>query len=176
MPHVLLFPVLHLFLNILFIITNCETVRHHSLFTHSLTHPSDPRGEQYGQHCNYQLIKYKQWNGKPSNIRGDLPNTDAICTDAYHNFLCTHAPAPIPVLYQADYKPPNGCTRWIWQFMLIHHSSVVTPTVYLCLQFHLIVDAYHALQLWFAITIHNSWIKGQSRISRRINFCCTFMP
>ena len=48
---------------------------------------SNPRSEQYGRYCKYQLLKYKPWSGNPSNSWGNGPDTDAACIEAYQAFL-----------------------------------------------------------------------------------------
>ena len=64
-------------------------------------HPSNPRGERYGRYCKYQLIKYKPWQGQPSNAWGDVEDTDSNCIQAYHSFLATpSAEAYIPLFAQ----------------------------------------------------------------------------
>lgn len=52
-------------------------------------HPSNPSGERYGRYCKYQLLKYKPWQGQPSNAWGDVEDSDMTGIQAYHSFLRT---------------------------------------------------------------------------------------
>ena len=50
---------------------------------------SDPRGNNYGLYCKYQLLKYKPWQTNPQNAWDNQPECDASFISMYMQFLST---------------------------------------------------------------------------------------
>ena len=50
---------------------------------------ANPGGPTFGKYCKCQLIKFKPWEGKPSNAWDDNEETDDIFINTYGLFLQT---------------------------------------------------------------------------------------
>lgn len=53
------------------------------------TYISDPKGNNYGLYCKYQLIKFKPWQLDPQNAWENLPECDDTFILMYRQFLNT---------------------------------------------------------------------------------------
>ena len=49
----------------------------------------NPHGPDFGRYCKYQLIKFKPWEGEPSNAWGNEAESDEMFINTYHLFLHT---------------------------------------------------------------------------------------
>ena len=48
-----------------------------------------PSWPDFGKYCKYQLIKFKPWEGEPSNAWGNKAESDEMFINTYHLFLHT---------------------------------------------------------------------------------------
>ena len=48
---------------------------------------SNPKGENYGLYCKYQLLKFKPWHHNPSKAWNDLEQCDQTYVSQWQNFL-----------------------------------------------------------------------------------------
>ena len=53
------------------------------------TFPKIPVGPDFGKYCKYQLIKFKPWEGEPSNAWNNEDESDQMFINAYEFFLMT---------------------------------------------------------------------------------------
>ena len=49
----------------------------------------NPHGPDFDRYCKYQLIKFKTWEGEPSNAWGNQAESDEMFINNYHRFLHT---------------------------------------------------------------------------------------
>ena len=49
----------------------------------------NPHGPDFGRYCEYQLIKFKPWEGEPSNAWGNEAESEEMFINTYHPFLHT---------------------------------------------------------------------------------------
>ncbi len=50
---------------------------------------ANPAGPDFGKYCKYQLIKFKPWEGQPSNAWNNEDESDQMFINAYEFFLMT---------------------------------------------------------------------------------------
>lgn len=53
------------------------------------TYSSNPKGENYGLYCKYQLLKYKPWKDSPNDIWGTVNPDDSTLILKWQEFLKT---------------------------------------------------------------------------------------
>ena len=50
---------------------------------------SNPKGPDFGKYCKYQLIKFKPWEGEPSNAWNNEAESNEMFINMYDYFLLT---------------------------------------------------------------------------------------
>ena len=53
------------------------------------TYSSNPKGQNFGLYCKYQLLRYKPWRTTQNNAWGDQAPTDEVFINCWHEFLQT---------------------------------------------------------------------------------------
>ena len=53
------------------------------------TYSSNPKGQNFGLYCKYQLLRYKPWKTTQNNAWGDQEPTDEVLINCWHDFLQT---------------------------------------------------------------------------------------
>ena len=53
------------------------------------TYSPNPKGQNFGLYCKYQLLRYKPWKTNQNNAWGDQEPTDEVLVNCRHEFLQT---------------------------------------------------------------------------------------
>ena len=61
------------------------------------TYSPNPKGQNFGLYCKYQLLRYKPWGTTQNNAWGDQEPTDEVLIICWHDFLQTpYAQSNVP--------------------------------------------------------------------------------
>ena len=61
------------------------------------TYSPNPKGQNFGLYCKYQLLRYKPWKTTQNNAWGDQEPTDEVLINCWHDFLQTpYAQSNVP--------------------------------------------------------------------------------
>ena len=103
------------------------------------TYSSNPKGQNFGPYCKYQLLRYKPWRTTQNNAWGDQAPTDEVLINCWHEFLQTsYGQLNVPdwfdklqaVIQSQESEPEEQqqVTREEWMYYQIFTLRLVTLT------------------------------------------------